>query len=125
MNELCFIDSDLNPFVVRGSWDFYYLEPPRPLRKEGHTKSDMLEFAVKVFESTNEGTLMGNGGTLGLYKLMFPTATAPTEEIKEGTNWEKAFKTVLAKYEDTLKKYSDPQPEPSFTREEVSKGNSR
>ena len=59
--------------------DITYLEPPRPLRKEGHTKEEMgLAHALGGTDYA-----LGQQTFEDWYTSTFPTATAPTEEIKE------------------------------------------
>ena len=87
------------------SW-LTYLEPTRPLRKEGHTKEEIYK---KVLEETGVGasrvTILNR--TLD---LAFPTATAPTEEH---------INTSAIEFPSDDSLLATGQPQPSFTREEM------
>ena len=113
--------------------DITYLEPPRPLRKEGHTKEEMgLAHALGGTDYA-----LGQQTFEDWYTSTFPTATAPTEEVHEvkgyidTKNPEKShiISNTITEENDGYGFLIDqnnkatinapsPQPQPSFTREE-------
>jgi hypothetical protein len=90
---------------------FTYLEPPRPLRKEGHTKEDMEEAWSTGWDNQLRLQSEGSFETFeDWYFDKFPTATAPTEEHIDTS-------AIEFPSDDSL--LATGQPEPSFTREEM------
>jgi len=101
VGNLVAIHTSITFECVRES-DITYLEPPRPLRKEGngHTKEEMEKAFCNVLDPNFESW----------YTSTFPTATAPTEEQIDTS-------AIEFPSDDSL--LATGQPEPSFTREEM------
>ena len=108
--------------------DITYLEPPRPLRKEGHTKEEMDEAWSTGWDNQLKLQSVGSFETFEYwYFNKFPTATAPTEEVTEEDYGTIELKKLVEKVkrmtkEEYLELYGEPsapQPQPSFTREEM------
>jgi hypothetical protein len=107
-----------------------YLEPPRPLRN-GHTKEEIL---TAYLDGDADRVHKDSRTANEYYDATFPTATAPTEEIKGPTCAQckkelglNAISTSTGdmvcsvKCEKEFMKPSapSPQPQPSFTREQI------
>jgi hypothetical protein len=84
-----------------------YLEPPRPLRN-GHTKEEIL---TAYLDGDADRVHKDSRTANEYYDATFPTATAPTEEIKE--------EPQLTPSDPVKPSATSPQPQPSFTREEM------
>ena len=92
LSSMCDADRDYLSITSSHIWEYMssdsitYLEPPRPLRKEGngHTESDVFNAWLMGRNFLhNEQKGLPSLHYTGWYTSTFPTATAPTEEVHE------------------------------------------